>query len=169
MYHAVTERPMSKGQVIVFDKNHHNGVYERVMTAKQIENGENPTGEFADMIRKDLDKWLNIANRELSLEYVRKNEFPDYPSRMACLYTSENLQEAKNWTKYFNDIGRKCYSVVKIRVEGNCFSGDACNVFDGYDLEKARHYWRVDTQNDRPIIETIVDGRLTVEQIIEEY
>ncbi len=34
-YHAVTEKPMYIGQHIVFDKNHHNGVWQRV-NCKQI-------------------------------------------------------------------------------------------------------------------------------------
>ena len=29
-YHVVTERPMTLGQEIIFDENHHSGVYERV-------------------------------------------------------------------------------------------------------------------------------------------
>lgn len=30
-YHVVTERPMHLGQQLIFDGNHHSGVYERVM------------------------------------------------------------------------------------------------------------------------------------------
>ena len=30
VYHVVTDRPMKCGQHIIFDENHHSGVYERV-------------------------------------------------------------------------------------------------------------------------------------------
>lgn len=30
VYHVVTEKPMCIGQHIVFDENHHNGVWQRV-------------------------------------------------------------------------------------------------------------------------------------------
>ncbi len=35
VYHVVTEKPMHKGQVIIFNEGHHNGVYNRVMTCKR--------------------------------------------------------------------------------------------------------------------------------------
>lgn len=31
VYHAITERPMTVGQAIIFDSEHHNGVYNRIM------------------------------------------------------------------------------------------------------------------------------------------
>ncbi len=37
-YHAVTEQPVHLGQHIIFDENHHNGVYKRVMDKKRIVN-----------------------------------------------------------------------------------------------------------------------------------
>ncbi|MFG6394612.1 MAG: hypothetical protein K1W24_10625 [Lachnospiraceae bacterium] len=37
-YHAVTEQPVHSGQHIIFDENHHNGVYKRVMDKKGIVN-----------------------------------------------------------------------------------------------------------------------------------
>ena len=33
-YHVVTERPMKLGQQIIFDDNHHSGVYDRVYAFK---------------------------------------------------------------------------------------------------------------------------------------
>lgn len=35
-YHVVTERPMYVGQYIVFDEEHHSGVYTRVMDKMSI-------------------------------------------------------------------------------------------------------------------------------------
>jgi hypothetical protein len=173
VYHVVTEEHMVLGQRITFDHKHTNGVYKRVATCKQIIDGEDIKGDLADFIKSDMNKWSSVTYRELALEKVRQCEYPNYPSRMACLYTSRTLEEARRWADYFKRIGRKVYSIVKLKVVGNVFDGDACNCFDGtsdeeYCIKKARHYWRSDLENDNPIIETLVDGEITVVDIIEE-
>lgn len=100
-YHVVTEKPMDIGQKIIFDKSHHNGVYNRVTTFMKITRGEDVQGGLANLIRADMAKWAKVAYRELAIEKVRREEFPHYPSRLACLYTSRNLEEAKNWADFF--------------------------------------------------------------------
>ena len=88
-YHVVTEKPMHLGQHIVFDDNHHSGVYQRVMDKLDIvkdiykapQNYENT----------DLEHPVAVALRELALEEVRKSKYPHYPSHMSCLYVSETL------------------------------------------------------------------------------
>ncbi|GFP75447.1 DUF2441 domain-containing protein [Clostridium fungisolvens] len=173
-YHVVTEKPMKLGQKILFDENNHNGVYNRVMTFKRIVEGEDVHGEIADLIKSDLDKWGKVAYRELALEEVRREEYCNYPSRLACLYTSRTLEEAKKWAQFFKNAGREVYSIVKLKVQGNVFDGDACNCFDGTknkedNSEKARHYWGLDIENHNPVIETLVDGEITVDEIIEDF
>jgi hypothetical protein len=173
-YHVVTEKPMYKGQVVIFDGKHYNGVYNRVMTCKIIIDGEDVSGDLAGFIKLDLEKWSKVTYRELSLEKVRNEEFLQYPSRMACLYTSQTLLEAQQWADFFTEIGRDVFSIVKLRVNGRIFSGDACNCFDGVSDEsknhpKSRNYWRMDKHNERPVIETLVDGMLTVEDILEVF
>ena len=37
-YHVVTERPMYLGQEIIFDDNHHSGVYKRIQKEKELVN-----------------------------------------------------------------------------------------------------------------------------------
>lgn len=174
VYHAVTERPMVPGQILLFDESHHNGVYNRVMTCKRMIDGEPIDGEVARLISGDPDKWTGIMFREVALEKVRSEEYPDCPSRMACLYTSRTLREAKGWAAFFANIGRDVYSIVKLRVDGNLFDGDACNCFRGTgiepdDLEKAHHYWKKDIVNKKPIIETLVNGNICVEEIVLSY
>lgn len=173
-YHVVTEKPMRVSQLIIFDDNHHNGVYNRVITYKKIIDGEDFPGELADLIRANLNKWSKVANRELALEKIRQSYFPHYPSRLACLYTTRTIEEAKSWAKYFRAIGREVYSIVKLRVNGKIFDGDASNCFDGSDdeaanLRKAIQYWRMDVKNESPVNETLVDGEIKVIEIIEDY
>lgn len=170
VYHTVTERPMESGQKIIFDQGHHNGVYNRVTTFKKIIDGEKIHGELADLIRSDMDNWGQVAYRELALEKVRAEEYPDYPSRMSCLYTSRTFEEARRWAEFFDRIGRKVFSVVKLSVDGNIFDADACNCFDGTgtaeDIFKARLYWQC-AKTEKPVIETLVDGIITVEMVWE--
>lgn len=174
VYHVVTEKPMRIGQKILFDENNHNGVNNRVMTFKEIIDGEDVHGEIVDFIKSDLDKWEKVSYRELALEKVRCEEYRNYPSRLACLYTSRTLEEAKNWAQFFKNVGRDVYSIVKLKVQGNVFDGDASNCFDGTtdeedNIEKARHYWKMDIENENPVIEALVDGEITVYEIIEDF
>ncbi len=80
-YHAVTDRPMTPGQRIVFDENHHSGVYARVMArAREAQDCyEHP--------RQELDHHLMVALRELALEEVRQKDSriapPGWP---ACMW-----------------------------------------------------------------------------------
>lgn len=172
VYHVVTERPMNVGQKIIFDNYHHNGVYNRVTTFMKITKGEDVQGSLANLIKADMAKWAKVAYREIAMEKVRSEEFPYYPSRLACLYTSRNLEEARSWAKFFTKIGRKVYSIVELKVNGNIFDGDACKCFDGTQDEEencvlARRYWMNDIANENPVIETLVDGEIIVNKIIE--
>ena len=174
VYHAVAEKPMFSGQEIIFDDKNRNGVYNRVMTCKKMLGGENVEGDLAKFIRANLDRCTKIMFRELALEKVRLEEYPHYPSRMACLYTSRDFGEAEKWAGYFQQLGRDVYSIVKLRVEGSIFDGDACNCFDGTEIEaenieKARRYWSMDIPSENPIIETLVSGGIFVEEIIIDY
>lgn len=174
VYHTVTERPMIIGQTIIFDDENHNGVYNRVMTCMRMLDGEKVEGDVAEHIKSNFDYCKAVALRELALEKVRKEEYSGYPSRMACLYTSRDLEEAEKWADYFQKAGRKLFSIVKLRIDGNIFDGDACNCFSGTEIEaenieKARRYWSMEVLNERPIIETLVSGKIFVEEIIVNY
>lgn len=67
-------------QQIIFDENHHSGVYHRVREkldiVKEIYN--NPE-KYAE---EDLEHHTAVALRELAMEEVRKEKYPQYPSRM---------------------------------------------------------------------------------------
>lgn len=174
VYHVVTERPMRLGQIIKFDGNHHNGVYNRVTTFFNILSNDDYHNEIFDFIKSDMDTWAKVAYREAALEKVRIDRFKNYPSRMACLYTSRILEEAESWAEFFKASGRKVYSIVKLQVNGNVFDADACNCFDGTEnesenIEKAFHYWNKDIKNEKPVIETLIDGEITVVEIVKEY
>lgn len=172
-YHVVTDRPMYVGQQIVFDAEHHSGVYQRVHDKIDIVNHiyANPTKYDAET----LEHHTSVALRELALEEIRQQKFPLYPSRMGCLYVSKSIEEAENWGKFFAEIGRPTYCIVKLDIKGNCFVGDATKCFKGQiskeeNLRLAEDYWKseVDTDNQQAIYEMLVDGQITVVEIVKE-
>lgn len=65
---------------------------------------------------------------------------------MNCLYVSKTFEEAENWGRFFVEIRRPTYHIVKLEIEGNCFIGDATKCFDGQpekneNLRLAEIYW----------------------------
>ena len=172
-YHVVTERPMYVGQQILFDSEHHSGVYQRVMAKLDIVNAIYASP--ADYDPDTLEHHTSVALRELALEEVRLEKYPHYPSRMGCLYVSGTVEEAEKWAQFFSDIGRPTYSIVRLEISGNCFSGDATRCFRGQlrkkdNLKLAEAYWEnpFDADNPQGICELLVDGRITVLEIIKE-
>ena len=172
-YHVVTDRPMKVGQEILFDETHHSGVYQRVIAKIDIvkEIYSNPEKYDAET----LEHHTSVAMRELALEEVRKKKYPQYPSRMSCLYVSRTFEEADNWGKYFAKIGRPTYCIVKLEIEGNCFYGDAKKCFDAQLSEQenfrlAEIYWKNESNDgdEPPIVEMLVDGHIQVIEIVKE-
>ena len=168
-YHVVTERPMYLGQVITFDENNHSGVYERIYKEK----------DFIDKIYKqeqvEITEDISKALREFALEEVRKKEYPNYPSRLSCLYASNTQEEAEFWYNVFIDQNRPTFQIVKLEVDGPSFTGDAWNCFKGTsnieeNYSKARAYWNNEknTRGENPIYETLIAGRIKVIEIIKE-
>lgn len=172
-YHVVTDKPMKLGQEIVFDENHHSGVYNRVY---ELKDKVDDIYLNSDKYNNDeFDHHLKVALRELALEEVRKEKYPNYPSRLASLYVSNTLEEAEKWYNLFIELGRPVYSIVKVAVDGNEYVGDAHNCFDGTkdknkNLELAKNYWerKDNLKGVDPIIEIIVDGKIRVVEIIKE-
>lgn len=170
-YHVVTEKPMYIGQHIIFDKNHHNGVWKRVNERIDIvSNIYNNPEKYKSV---ELEHHTSVALRELALEKVRAKKYSDYPSRMACLYVSKTLEEAEKWFDYFVSLGRPTFQIVKLKINGNVFYGDAEKCFDGKLTEEenlilAERYWENKNFDDDSIIEMLADGDIEVVEIIKE-
>lgn len=172
-YHVVTERPMQLGQHILFDDTHHSGVYERVMGRLDVVNDIYHNPQKYENI--ELEYPVMVALRELALEEVRQEKYPDYPSRMGCLYVSETLQESIQWADYFIRRGRPTFQIVKVKVTGNRFMGDATKCFDGVtskeqNLSMAEKYWEngPNPPGEPPINEFLVSGDIEVVEIVKE-
>lgn len=171
VYHVVTEKPMYIGQRIVFDNGHHNGVYARVKEKLEIVNDiyNNPEKYKGT----ELEHHTSVALRELALEKVRVCKYPAYPSRVACLYVSKTLEEAEKWFDYFISLDRPTFQIVKLKINGNVFYGDATKCFDGKLTEKenlilAENYWENKDFDNSSISEMLVDGDIEVVEIVKD-
>lgn len=171
VYHVVTENPMCIGQHIIFDQNHHNGVRQRVNEKLDIVGDiYNNPDKYKNI---ELEHHTSVALRELALEKIRGDKYPEYPSRMACLYVSKTLEEAEKWFDYFVSLGRLTFQIVKLKVNGNVFYGDATKCFDGKltkeeNLILAEKYWENTDFNKSSILEMLVDGDIELIEIIKE-
>lgn len=169
-YHVVTEKPMHIRQHIVFDENHHNSVWKRVNEKVDIVNDiyNNPK-KYRNI---ELEHHISVALRELALEKVRILQYPNYPSRMACLYVSKTLEEADKWFDYFISLGRSTFQIVKLKINGNVFYGDATKCFNGKLTEEenlilAEKYWDNKDFDETSILEMLVDGDMEVVEIVK--
>lgn len=174
VYHVVTERPMHLNQKIIFDDKNHSGVYKRVEEKKELINDiYNNKDKYQNI---NLDHHAKVALRELAMEEVRLKKYSQYPSRLSSLYVSKSLEDAYNWANLFISLNRNVLQIVKLKVKGNIFTGDAHNCFDGtidkeYNLKEAESYWenKKNKKNKTPIYETIVNGEIEVIEIIKTY
>ena len=85
-YHVISDLPKKEGEIIRLDEQHPNGVYQRVHA--EMETVKDIYAHPENWEGKDFSHTVKVALRELALEKVRKEKYPQYPSRMACLYVS---------------------------------------------------------------------------------
>ncbi len=166
-YHAVTERPMAVGQVICFDETHHSGVWQRVMEKAALVQDIYAHPQQYDSNR--LEHQTAVALRELALEEVRKTDYPQFPSRLACLYVSDTPEEARQWENYFIKLRRPVFGIVQLKITGRRFVADANNCFAPSlcreeNLRLAHRYWQnlPNAQQESPLREILADGRISV-------
>lgn len=172
-FHVVTDKPMKLGEEIIFDETHHSNLYNRVYSLKdKVDDIYNNPEKYKNI---ELDHHLKVALRELAIEEVRKEKYPEYPSRLSSLYVSSSLEEAEKWYLLFKELGRDVYQIVKVMVDGNIYIGDAYNCFDGTidkdnNLKLAENYWKykVNLEGKEPIIEILASGKIKVIEIVKE-
>ncbi|BFT72803.1 DUF2441 domain-containing protein [Paenibacillus sp. P36] len=188
VYHIVTRNKMSLGQVIYFDHDQKNTLYRFFFEKEQL----NAKGEDFIQILNDhytndglkLDKenaevavkyvgQTIRAIREALVEMVRLQEYPEYPSRLTCLYAAKSYGDALKWKSIFESYHRKVLQIVKLRVNGSYFEGDG-NLLPKEDaipfslkIEQAREYWKGNVSNELP--ELLINGKIEVIEIIDEF
>ncbi|MDQ0227284.1 hypothetical protein J2S02_003629 [Metabacillus niabensis] len=104
---------------------------------------------------------------------VRLQEFPEYPSRLSCLYAAKSYEDALKWKELFDSYNRKVLQIVRLRVIGDYFEGDG-NLLPKEDgipfsqkIEQAREYWKGNVKNELP--EILINGKIEVLEIIDDF
>lgn len=187
-YHIVTRKEMKIGQIIQFDKDQINTLYHFFFEREQLNsNGEDGikilnthykndglhiNNENAQVVLNYIDQTIR-AVRETIVEMVRLQEFPEYPSRLSCLYASKSYEDALKWKALFDSYNRDVFQIVKLRVIGSSFEGDG-NLLPKEDgipfaqkMEQAREYWKGNVRNELP--ELLINGRIEVVEIIDDF
>lgn len=187
-YHLVTNKRMEKGQIISFTGDKKNTLYAFFFEKKFMNSenqdvnsivSENISDEGLMLNAEDsgiLNHYLDNSSRsirEAIAEMVRIQEFPDYPSRLCCLYVARNYEEVLEWKKVVESYNRKILQIVKLKTDGNYFIADGNYLpnletisFDSK-IEQARCYWKGYSDDIFP--EVLIDGNIEVLEIIDEY
>ena len=79
--------------------------------------------ENTKVVMSYMDQTIR-AVRETIVEMVRLQEFPEYPSRLSCLYVAKSYEDALKWRALFDSYNREVLQIVKLRVIGSSFEGD---------------------------------------------
>ncbi|ENQ3079566.1 DUF2441 domain-containing protein [Bacillus cereus] len=188
VYHIVTRKKMSLGQIITFNKNENNTLYRFFFEREQLNSkgedfiqilqghdtneGLNLNKENTEVAIKYVDQTIR-AIREVIVEMVRLQEYPEYPSRLSCLYAAKNYEDALKWKELFDSYNRNVLQIVKLRVIGNSFEGDG-NLLPKEDgapfsqkIEQAKEYWKGNVTNELP--ELLINGTIEVVEIIHDF
>jgi len=187
-YHVVTRNKMNVSQIIQFGQDQKNTLYRfffekeqanskgedfiQIMYGNRKDEGLHLNKEDADVAMKYISQTVR-AVRETIVEMVRVQEFPQYPSRLSCLYAAKSYEDALKWKALFESFNRTVLQIVKLRVDGETFLGDG-NMLPKEDgapfsqkIEQAREYWKGNVESELP--EVLINGKIEVIEIVEEY
>lgn len=187
-YHIVTHEKMDLGQIISFDDNQHNTLYRfffekeqmnskgedslRILQSHYTSDGLYLNKEDAEVVSRYMGQTIR-AIREVLTEMVRLQEYPHYPSRLSCLYAAKTYEDALKWKELFDSYNRKVLQIVKFRVKGSYFEGDAALLpkEDGEPfarkIAQAKEYWKGNVINELP--ELLINGKIEVVEIIDDF
>lgn len=188
VYHLVTREKMNVGQKISFDNHQKNQLYHFFFEREQLngigqdavqiiysskENNEIKLNEDDTKVTLSYVDQTTRAIRETITEMVRLEKYPEYPSRLSCLYATKNYEDAMRWKQLFDSFNRQVLQLVKLKVKGACFEGDG-NLLPKEDglsfskkIEQANSYWQGSETCELP--ELLVNGKIEVIEIVEDY
>ena len=136
--HANSSNELKVGDILVFDSNTKNKMYEQVYNSKYSLNNMDANEIIINKKRErttnfSLEELILLANtinndafvlRELALEEIRKQKYSNYPSRLSCLYLSKEIDEAKEWVNILKRNKKECKQVITFEVTGEVYSFD---------------------------------------------
>jgi len=126
----------------------------------------------------DLSKALSnydFIMREFALEEVRKEKFPNLPSRFRCMFLSEDKDTClHNIQGFINRGAGKHIQAIKVKVNGEAFFVKTFGIirsglsFNEYKKE-AVNYWSQDQNSTDATKEILFVGDVEILEILKEY
>lgn len=105
--------------------------------------------------------------RELVFEEVRRELYPDYPSRYTCLWLlPHNYEAIEDWWRMFGNKGQ----ILKLNVTGKIHETSEAHLKLGYfnlkeERERAIKYWDGKPEGKYKYDEFLFEGSITVEEV----
>ena len=185
-YQVATDRDYKVGDVLNFGENF-NGVGNRVMNSQFCK--EQPLHKLgfdylnSKRIFKDkklvLDLCLSLLEadfviRELAAEDVRKEKYPNFPSRLRCMFLSETKEELlKNFAEMKKSNPEKHFQAVAVKLNGEVFYANEKGLKrDGLSFlankKVAEEYWGQNQNSTACIKEILFEGQAEVIEILQE-
>ena len=187
-YHIVTREKLDVGQKLTFNQGTCNRLYDfffrkefansngkdvfQIIKTGISNNGLELGKEDTNILLKYNDITIRGV-RELIVEMVRLQYYPNYPSRLNCLYVSESYEDIIKWKNIFETYKRSIVQIVKLKSKGNYFAGDGDLLpkedaisFDKK-INQAIMYWKNESNTTLP--EVLIDGEIEIVQIVNEF
>ena len=192
LYQVATDRHYKVGDVLEFNKETLNGQYNRVFNTDFRLNGTRPSDEMYSVAKRKFKKfktkddvysiahileYYDVAIKEIALEEVRKQFFPNLPSRLHCMYLSTSkdiaLKNVKSMAESREKNG-KHFQAVAVRLNGVIFKAGKVYVSRegksyNYYKDKAIEYWKQKGLKDEEVKEVLFEGRAEIVEILAEY
>lgn len=122
--------------------------------------------EFFYKTLKETAKETSICIREYAFEEVRKEYYPELPSRQKCLWVSRK-DDVNYWKTQINIPNR---FLLTLELTGDVFAGDSKwldpKTFSSEEYkERALHYWR-EEKTSNPQMEYLFSGVAHVKEVV---
>ena len=181
-YHINTGQNLQIGDTLEIGKRFNNFYYE-IYNIEHLEDGKDANQYLIDMKKENTRSSVNdtanlvfktindsaMITRELMFEEVRKELNSNLPSRLKCLYVCKTKKEIKDWINIFSRTNKKDFQIVKLKLTGSIFIGDASfilrqNISLNRKKEQAKMYWNGEKKDN--INECLFIGTAVVEDIL---
>lgn len=187
LYQVATDRNYKVGDKYTFGEADNGQAYHIYNTVYQDENhkplhvvGFNNLKKSIFKNKKlliDLSQAISkydFALRELALEDVRREQFPQLPSRMKCMFLTDDKKECLDNLPKFAKVGYgSFYQAVAVKASGTVFyardfvvarAGLSINQYK----EQAVKYWSQDQNSTTKAKEILFVGEAEIVEILKE-
>lgn len=192
LYQVATDRDYKVGDILTFNKDIPNGQSNRVYNTDFRLNGNRPSDEMYEVAKRKFKKfkskediysiahileYYDVSVKEIALEEVRKEQFPNLPSRLHCMYLSLSkdiaLKNLKSMAESREKNGKR-FQAVAVKLNGTIFkAGKVYMSREGqsynYYKEKAVSYWKQKGLKDEEVKEVLFEGTAEIIEILKEY